>query len=169
MFEDTNAESLTSIIIVKHAALLSNGLGQAFSIYIPEGYGLSLLRRFVYSGCKAIGEREHNKLMMECGKRVFPVDYPETSSGSNLLHIDALTKLKSNYCPRPPSKRVNFQVIKQPAPFNPLPLFPDLDEKSATHVILQSFTRGVPFSNSLIYMPTADDIRTIRNQHAQGK
>ena len=71
-FEDVNEQNLTSIVLIRHGSLLSNGLGQAISIYIPEGYGLSMLRRFVYSGCKAIGEREHDKLMMECGKRVFP-------------------------------------------------------------------------------------------------
>ena len=71
-FEDDQANGLTSIVVVKHASLLANGLGQAISIFIPEGYGLSMLRRFVYSGCKAIGEREHNKLMLECGKEVFP-------------------------------------------------------------------------------------------------
>ena len=72
VFEDEQTDGLTSIVVVKHASLLANGLGQAISIFIPEGYGLSMLRRFVYSGCKAIGEREHNKLMLECGKEVFP-------------------------------------------------------------------------------------------------
>ena len=72
VYEDDQTDGLTSLVVVKHASLLANGLGQAISIFIPEGYGLSMLRRFVYSGCKAIGEREHNKLMLECGKEVFP-------------------------------------------------------------------------------------------------
>jgi len=69
MFEDVAQEkdASFSVLVVKHASLLSNGLGQSFSLYFPEGYSLSLLRRFVYSGCKAIGEREQLKLMMECG------------------------------------------------------------------------------------------------------
>ena len=70
MFEDV--EELTSVFLVKHASLLSNGLGQAMTLYVPEGYGLPLMRRLVYSGCKAIGERELLKLMLECNKRVFP-------------------------------------------------------------------------------------------------
>ena len=78
-FEDDQTDGVTSIVVVKHTSLLANGLGQAISIFIPEGYGLSMLRRFVYSGCKAIGEREHNKLMLECGKEVFPKDYPEAA------------------------------------------------------------------------------------------
>ena len=90
MYVDFNEEDLTSIVIIKHASLLSNGLGQAISIYIPEGYGLSILRRFVYSGCKAIGEREHHKLIMECGKRVFPVDYPGTKSAQKFFHDNAM-------------------------------------------------------------------------------
>ena len=163
MFEDVDEEGLTSIIIIKHASLLSNGLGQAVSIYIPEGYGLSMLRRFVYSGCKAIGEREHQKLMMECGKRVFPADYPGTSAAQQFYHNNALDRLRTEYCPKPPSKRVNFQVIRQPAPFNPCVLFPGLTERTATYVQLQAFTRGVPFENSLIYMPTSEDIRCIHD------
>ena len=78
MFEDVNQEEAdsVSVILVKHQSLLANGLGQAVTLYVPEGYGLGLLRRLVYSGCKAIGEREYLKLMMECNTRVFPQDYP---------------------------------------------------------------------------------------------
>ena len=112
MFEDVGDEGLTSVVIVKHSSLLSNGLGQAISIYIPEGYSLSLLRRFIYSGCKAIGEREEHKLMMECGKRVFPQDYPGTNTAKLVYHENALRFIEEQYCPRPPSKRVNFQILK---------------------------------------------------------
>ena len=108
MFEDVGDEGLTSVVVVKHASLLAKGLGQAISIYIPEGYSLSLLRRFIYSGCKAIGEREEHKLMMECGKRVFPEDYPGTNTAKLVYHDNALRFLEEKYCPRPPSKRVNF-------------------------------------------------------------
>ena len=114
---------MTSVFFVKHPSLLSNGLGQAISLYVPEGYGLALLRRLVYSGCKAIAEREHLKLMLECNKRVFPIDYPETVAGSALASELALESVRKAYCPRPPSKRVNYQLIRQPAPFNPLRLF----------------------------------------------
>ena len=93
------------------------------SLYVPEGYGLSILRRLVYSGCKAIGERELLKLMLECNKRVFPLDFPETKAGQELAQQMAFEGLKNFYCPRPPSKRVNYQLIRQPAPFNPLVLF----------------------------------------------
>ena len=78
------------------------------TLYVPEGYGLGIFRRLVYSGCKAIGEREHLKLMLECNKRVFPHDFPETNAGSELAATLALEEIKADYCPRPPSKRVNF-------------------------------------------------------------
>lgn len=106
MFEDI--EDLISVFLVKHPSLLSNGLGQAMTLYVPEGFGLALLRRLVYSGCKAIGERELLKLMLECNKRVFPQDFPETKAGKDFAHNMALESIKTVYCPRPPSKRVNF-------------------------------------------------------------
>ena len=90
VFEDEQTTDLTSIFIIKHPALLSNGLGQSISVIIPEGYGLSMLRRFVYSGCKAIGEREHRKLMLECGREVFPVDYPEAQLAHQYHHENAI-------------------------------------------------------------------------------
>ena len=110
MFEDV--EDLTSVFLIKHPSLLSNGLGQAMTLYVPEGYGLSLLRRLVYSGCKAIGERELLKLMLECNKRVFPQDFPETQAGKDLAQQTAIEAIKTQYCPRPPSKRVNYQLIR---------------------------------------------------------
>ena len=84
-YEDVEDLKVTSVCIVKHQSLLSNGLGQSFTILVPEGYGLSLLRKLVYSGCKAIGEREHLKLMMECNKRIYPYDYYDTSA-CQVLH-----------------------------------------------------------------------------------
>jgi hypothetical protein len=83
MFEDfvDGENDLVTIYIVKNPPLLSNGLGQSFCVIAPEGYGMDLWRRLIYSGCKAIGEREHLKLMMECARRVFPWDYPETKAG----------------------------------------------------------------------------------------
>ena len=103
-----DCDDLTSVMLVKHASLLQNGIGQAFTLYVPEGYGLALLRRLVYSGCKAIGEREYCKLMLECGTRVFPQDFPETKAGRALLTENAKEAIKKQYCPRPPSKRVNY-------------------------------------------------------------
>ena len=103
-----DCDDLTSVLLVKHASLLANGLGQAFTLYVPEGYGLGLLRRLVYSGCKAIGERELLKLMLECNTRVFPQDYLETKAGKEFSTATALEWIKKNYCPRPPSKRLNF-------------------------------------------------------------
>ena len=81
MEEEEEEDNSTSIVLIKHQSLLANGLGQACSLYVPEGFGMGLLRRLVYSGCKAIGEKEHLKLMLECSQRVFPHDFPETQAG----------------------------------------------------------------------------------------
>lgn len=58
--------TLLTAFVIKNNQLEQQGLGQAYTIILPEGYGLNFLRRFVYSGCKAIGEREELKLLLEC-------------------------------------------------------------------------------------------------------
>jgi hypothetical protein len=75
---------------------------------VPEGYGLGIWRRMVYSGCKAIAKREHLKLMMECGQRVFPYDFPNTVAGQKQSLDQAVSYLENDYCLKPSSKRVNF-------------------------------------------------------------
>lgn len=83
MFEDLEPDSAeaVTVFVAKNAALLNNGLGMSYCIFVPEGYGMGLWRRLVYSGCKAIGEREYLKLMLECGRKVFPYDFPNTAAG----------------------------------------------------------------------------------------
>ena len=132
------------------------------TLIVPEGYGLGLLRRLVYSGCKAIGEREYLKLMMECNKRVFPHDFLETKSGSEIEIAKGLEYLKTNYCTKPPSKRINYQIIRQPAPFFPIKLFSGSAFKP---VSVHPIGRGVPVDKSLIYLPTIDDLRLICLEH----
>ena len=157
-----DCDDLTSVLLVKHASLLANGLGQAFTIYVPEGYGLGFLRRLVYSGCKAIGERELLKLMLECNTRVFPHDFPETRAGKEFLSAKAFESIKTDYCSKPPSKRLNFQILRQPAPFSPQSLFPASFFKA---VSVHPVSRGVPINNSLIYLPTEEDIEIICREH----
>ena len=96
------------MFVCKNASLLNNGLGQSYCIMVPEGYGLGIWRRMVYSGCKAIAEREHLKLMMECGRRVFPYDFPNTVAGQKQSLDQAVSYLENDYCLKPSSKRVNF-------------------------------------------------------------
>ncbi len=65
-----------TVIVVKNPDMMPNGFGQSYSVIVPTGYGLGIFRRLVYSGCKAIGHKEYLSLMLECGKQVFPEDYP---------------------------------------------------------------------------------------------
>lgn len=48
-----------TVIVYKNNNGHNNGFGQSFNILIPEGYGLNIFRRLVYSGCKAIGYKEY--------------------------------------------------------------------------------------------------------------
>jgi hypothetical protein len=65
MAVDTGLDAKITIFIVKLKAAAS-GLGQSYKVIVPSGYGLNLWRRFVYSGCKPIAEREELKLLLEC-------------------------------------------------------------------------------------------------------
>lgn len=47
------------------------------------------------------------KLMLECGKRVFPFDYPETKAGKEWMKARAFEELEL-YSKLPPSKRPNY-------------------------------------------------------------
>ena len=64
-------------------------------------------------------------------------------------------ELIQNYCIRPPSKRVNFQNLVQPSPFNPAAL---LRDTNFDHYLVLPLTRGVPVQGSLMYMPESGDL-----------
>ena len=83
---------------------------------MPEGYGLQVLRRLSYSGCKVIALREYLSICLEAGVRAFPYDYPETSAGQAWLQMTNEEK-RHKYALRPPSKRVNYQVLRTQYPF----------------------------------------------------
>lgn len=118
---------------------------------------MGIWRRLVYSGCKAIGEREYCKLMMECGRRVFPWDYPETKAGQEALMQVAVNDIENEYCLKPASKRVNYQALRQPCPFFPLAIF---NLSAPIFVEIQAITR-VPQNNALLYLPNAEDVKQI--------
>ena len=58
-------DSMTIIIFKDPSYGLTNGFGNQYNILIPEGYGLNLWRRFIYSGCKFIGLSEYESLTLE--------------------------------------------------------------------------------------------------------
>ena len=79
-----------TVFLIKQKPIAPNGLGQKYTVLIPPGYSLAFLRRFVYSGCKAIGEREELNLALECKARVFPYDYPFSQAGKETFKLNAL-------------------------------------------------------------------------------
>lgn len=111
MDEDQKAnEEVLTLILIKMPTLLQNGFGTQYQILIPEGFGIQTFRRLVYSGCRAIAVKEQMAIHMECGKRCFPYDYPETEAGQNWLKTLSEANVKE-YTSKPPSKRVNYQKI----------------------------------------------------------
>ena len=108
---DTSAKReelpFVTVILWKNDKELSNGFASSFQLLIPEGYGLTLFRRLVYSGCKPIGHKEYLSLMLECGSPVFPDDFLHTAIGDSEASVEALSRMRK-YCARPPSKRLNY-------------------------------------------------------------
>jgi len=51
---------------------MANGFGNSYSLIVPHGYGLPVLRRLVYAGCKAIGRKELDNIRFEAGLLSFP-------------------------------------------------------------------------------------------------
>jgi len=81
---------------------------------------------------------------------VFPYDYPETKAGDNWLKQMTFLPAIRNYALRPPSKRVNFQRLKNKYPFGRL----DIREKYAAaakdllFVSITALSQGVPKPNA---------------------
>ena len=65
--KDETESDVVSVLIVKNDESMNNGFGQAFTIMVPPGYGISVFRRLVYSGCKSIGHKEYRSIKLECG------------------------------------------------------------------------------------------------------
>lgn len=128
---------------------MTNGFGSSFQVLVPPGYGLSLFRRLVYSGCKPIGHKEYLSLKLECGVPVFPDDYIQTEAGDIEASLAGLEKMRK-YCARPPSKRLNYQRINSLNPFRPV------INQAASHAfaLITSFQRGVPHDGAGLFAPT---------------
>jgi hypothetical protein len=65
--KDEAESDVVSVMIVKNDESMNNGFGQSFTIMVPPGYGISVFRRLVYSGCKSIGHKEYRSIKLECG------------------------------------------------------------------------------------------------------
>mmetsp|Transcript_5445 Transcript_5445/g.9196 ORF Transcript_5445/g.9196 Transcript_5445/m.9196 type:complete len:132 (+) Transcript_5445:1700-2095(+) len=118
-------EQFVTLILLKLPQISKSGFGQRFRLIVPEGFGLQTLRRLVYSGSRAIGLNEYLSIMSECGsERVFPQDYPETLAGMSWVRSMSLREKLQKHALKPPSKRVNFQILKQQYPFGRFDLSP---------------------------------------------
>ncbi len=73
-----SAQPCVTVLLVKNESALSRGHGTSYTLYIPQGFGLNILRRLSYSGCKAIGLEEYRHLMLESNKLVYPFDFPNS-------------------------------------------------------------------------------------------
>ena len=66
MFVDEQDSEYVSILLVKCPNLTQNGFGTRYQLLVPEGYGQQVLRRMVYSGCRAIALKEYLAINLEC-------------------------------------------------------------------------------------------------------
>jgi hypothetical protein len=65
--KDETESDVVTVLVIKNDESMNNGFGQSFTIMIPAGYGISVFRRLVYSGCKSIGHKEYRSIKLECG------------------------------------------------------------------------------------------------------
>ncbi|CDW89507.1 ribonucleases p mrp protein subunit pop1 containing protein [Stylonychia lemnae] len=160
MKDETESETLdyTTVIIYKNQYQLSNNFGASFQILIPQGYGLNLLRRFVYSGCKPIGLKEYLAINMEVMNPVYPFDYLQTQTGQKQGVVKAHQDLEI-YCKRPASKRINYQVYNFSNPF----LQKFKLNQAQKFINLFSYSRGVAQSGAMIFLPDQNDIIQLKN------
>ena len=81
MIDEENCEPVT-IMLIKLPNLTKSGFGTRYQLIVPEGFGQQVLRRLVYSGCRAIAIKEYLSINLEAGQqRCFPFDFPETKAG----------------------------------------------------------------------------------------
>lgn len=106
--DDKEQSNIVTLILIRLPSICTNGFGTQYQLIAPEGFGQQVLRRLVYSGCKAIGIRELASIHFEAGIRQFPYHYPETEAGQNWLKNYESQNVIQKYALRPPSKRVNF-------------------------------------------------------------
>lgn len=128
------------------------GFGTTYSLLAPGGYGLAILRRLQYSGCKAIALREWLSIHMESGVRLFPYDFPETTAGRDWLELK-INEMQEKYLRRPPAKRVNYQVTKCPNIFS-LTVRP-----KRVVIMVDAVLRGAIRSGSGLFMMSWDDLK----------
>ena len=53
--EEIQGKPFITVILKRMQNMTTSGFGTRYQLIVGEGYGLNLFRRFIYSGCKAIG------------------------------------------------------------------------------------------------------------------
>ena len=112
-------DTLTYISVVKLINIYdTNKVEESYMLIFERGYCIDLLRRFVYVNTKAIGLKEYERYKNQNNQLSFPKDYPGTFAYKQYILSRAKTSI-GKYFKKPPSKRVNYQKIKNPSPFYP--------------------------------------------------
>eukprot|EP00347_Sterkiella_histriomuscorum_P019211 403342510 len=153
---EADEKEYITVIVFKNKFHHQNNFGASFTILIPEGYGLNMLRRFVYSGCKPIGYKEFLAINLEIGNPVFPQDFCHTQVGKE-QGVISLHEQMEHYCKRPSSKRINYQCLNFSSPF-----MPKIEEDQKYKFIkLFSLMRGVAQDGAMICLPNEQDLNQI--------
>lgn len=116
---ENNKETQTYISVVKLVNVYStNRVEESYMLIFERGYCIDLLRRFTYANTKAIGLKEYERYKNQHNQLSFPKDYPGTFAYKQYILSRAKISI-GKYYRKPPSKRVNYQKIKNPSPFYP--------------------------------------------------
>ena len=96
--------------------LLQNDRPAGWDLLLPAGWAMAFWVALQYSGARAGGLRETERLALETGQLRFPAEYPDSAAG-RLWESEQHQRSRQLYFARPPAKRPNFSKLAVPDPF----------------------------------------------------
>ncbi|XP_043193849.1 ribonucleases P/MRP protein subunit POP1-like isoform X2 [Amphibalanus amphitrite] len=97
--------------------LLQNHRCPGWDLLLPPGWGMAFWVALQYSGARAGGLRETERMALETGELRFPAEYPDSAAGREWEREDRQRR-REEYFKRPPAKRPNFVKLGVPDPFS---------------------------------------------------
>lgn len=108
-------KSIKALLVYKKSKL-ENGYGQGWDLIFPAHNHPVVWRKLIFANAKAMGLREYQSMIWEQGKLIYPNDYPTTEAYKSTMQTYAEKKIEQ-YFRRPPNKRLGFERIGMPFPY----------------------------------------------------
>eukprot|EP00475_Leptophrys_vorax_P008992 TRINITY_DN15891_c0_g2_i1.p1 TRINITY_DN15891_c0_g2~~TRINITY_DN15891_c0_g2_i1.p1 ORF type:complete len:675 (+),score=145.97 TRINITY_DN15891_c0_g2_i1:61-2025(+) len=112
-------EDICEVMLVQFPGIShgKSGFGSGWEVFVSSSWARVVFQSLVHAGARAIGLREQARFAFEAGTVNFPEDFPDSPAGKQFRMHEAL-EYKNFWDKRPPSKKVNYQLlgIDQPLP-----------------------------------------------------